>query len=509
MSGVVTKRFRMHNAEQFHEAFSEASATIMYLYIGRLQSWPNGDVVPNSIDTVREARFEPWRNMIAAKRIQSSDVSFCVPRHDWVTSTVYGEYDDTSTNMYESNFYVVTDSYDVYKCMFNNNGGTSTVKPTGTSTSIITTSDNYKWKYMYSISASDAIKFVTTSYIPVKTLTSDDGSSQWSVQQAASNNSIDIIEVTAGGSGYAYRANTIAGVTNTTVITLDTSASAADDAYTGSSLYISSGLGAGQIANVINYVGSTKVATLTEGISVSPNTSSGYHIGPQIRIQGDGSGAKAYANVAAGVVSYIHMINTGTGYSKANVEIYGTGGSSATAVPRLSPPGGHGSDPVGELGGYNVMLNVRITGTEGNNFPTNNDFRIVGLLRSPLTSNDIAATASAYDTTTKLTVSGISSGPFYRDEIVSGATSNAIGRVVSFANTNAAGTSGILKVVDVNGTFASESITGNTTSATATVSATEGGELRPYSGDVIYKENRAVTSRTADQIEDIKVVIRY
>jgi hypothetical protein len=35
---------------------------------------------------------------------------------------------------------------------------------------------------------------------------------------------------------------------------------------------------------------------------------------------------------------------------------------------------------VSELNGYNVMLNVRISGNEGNNFPTNNDFRIIELL---------------------------------------------------------------------------------------------------------------------------------
>ena len=53
------------------------------------------------------------------------------------------------------------------------------------------------------------------------------------------------------------------------------------------------------------------------------------------------------------------------------------------------------------------MLNVRLEGTEGGNFPTNNDFRIIGLLRDPLTANDISATASAYDLCTKLTVSSV------------------------------------------------------------------------------------------------------
>lgn len=509
MPGIVTKRFRIHNAEQFQEAFSEAASTKMYLFIARVNEWPNGDVTSTPTDTIRESRFEPWRNMIAAKRIQSSDVSFCIPRHNWTSGTVYTEYSDASTSLYEDQFYVMTTDYNVYKCMFNNSGAASTVRPTGTSTSIISTSDGYKWKYMFTVSAADTLKFVTSGYIPVKTLTADDGSTQWDIQQAAVNNAIEIIDVNFGGSGYAYRANTIASVTNSSVVVLDSSSSAVDDLYTGSSLYISSGLGAGQLANVTSYVGSSKTATITPAFTITPNSSSSFHIGPKVVITGDGTGAKAYANVTSGVVTHVNMINVGTGYSKANVRVIDSNGTNANASARLSPPGGHGSDPVDELGGFNVMLNVRIEGTEGNNFPTNNDFRIIGLLKDPLTANDTVADASAYDQTTKLTVTGISGGPFYQDEIITGAANNAIARIISFANTNATGSAGIFKVTDVNGTFETETITGNTTGATATVTTIESGELRPYSGDIIYRENRSVTSRSVDQIEDIKIVVRY
>jgi len=509
MSGVVTRRFRIHNAEQFQEAFSEAADTKMYLFIARVNEWPDGDVTPTPTDTIRESRYEPWRNMIAAKRVQASDVSFCINRHNWTSGTVYTEYDDTSTTMQDNAFYVLTTDYNVYKCMFNNGGAASTIKPEGTSSSTFQTGDGYKWKFMYSVSAADTLKFVTSSFIPVKTLTSDDGTTQWDVQQAAVNNAIEIIDVTGAGSGYAYRANTFSAITNSSVVILDASASGVDEAYTGSSIYISAGLGAGQLANVTAYVGGSKTLTLSPAFTITPNSTSSYHVGPVVTINGDGVNAKAYANAAGGLVSHINMINIGSGYSKANVTITGTGGVGATAVPRLSPPGGHGSDAVGELGGHNVMLNVRLSGTEGNNFPTNNDFRIIGILKDPLTANDVAADAAAYDQTTKLTVSSISGGPFFQDETITGTANGAIGRIVEFANTNAAGTAGVLKIVDVSGTFEAETITGNTTSATAIVSSIQAGELRPYSGDIIYRENRSVTSRSSDQIEDIKIVVRY
>ena len=69
MPGIVTKRFRIHNAEQFQEAFSEAVDTKMYLFIARVNTWDNGDTEPTPVDTIRESRFEPWRQMIAAKRV--------------------------------------------------------------------------------------------------------------------------------------------------------------------------------------------------------------------------------------------------------------------------------------------------------------------------------------------------------------------------------------------------------------------------------------------------------
>ena len=132
MAGIVTKRFRIHNAEQFHEAFSETANTGMYLFIARVNSWANNDVTPAPVDTVRETRFEPWRNMIAAKRVTAADTTFSIPRYNWTSGTVYTEYSDVQNTLYDQQFYVMTTDFNIYKCMFNNNGGQSTVRPTGT-----------------------------------------------------------------------------------------------------------------------------------------------------------------------------------------------------------------------------------------------------------------------------------------------------------------------------------------------------------------------------------------
>ena len=70
-----------------------------------------------------------------------------------------------ATKLYDSDFYVVNSQYQVYKCIYNGtsssdpNGKPSTVKVTGTSTSIITTGDGYRWKYLYTIPVASVLKF--------------------------------------------------------------------------------------------------------------------------------------------------------------------------------------------------------------------------------------------------------------------------------------------------------------------------------------------------------------
>jgi hypothetical protein len=77
-----------------------------------------------------------------------------------------------------------------------------------------------------------------------------------------------------------------------------------------------------------------------------------------------------------------------------------------------------------------------------------------------------------------LTLIGKTGGDFEQDEILVGPVSGATGRVVSFANTNATGTTGILKVVDINGVFVNERITGNTSAVTANVTSTKPESFR-------------------------------
>jgi|APSaa5957512535_1039671.scaffolds.fasta_scaffold17700_3 hypothetical protein len=512
MPGIVTHKFRLHNAEQFYEAFSEATDSVMYIFVARTNAWTVDASPPTPTDTTKETNYDIWRNMIAAKRVTSSDISYCTTRTNWANNTFYAKYADNNSTLWSNNFFVVTDTYNVYKVIDNNNNANSTVKPTSTSSATVKTTDGYRWKYMYTITAADALKFLTTNYIPVKTLSANDGSSQWTVQQAAANGALEYVDLTANGTLYLQTNGTIGTVTNSSVVILAVGANTTDNIYNGSAIYIDSGLGAAQVREVVDYNGTTRALTVNNAFTTSPNTSSTYIVSPKVLFDGDGSGASAYSNVSSGQVTDVTMIAQGTNYSFGSVTITANSshGSGAAASVYTSQWGGHGKDPVLELGGYNVMLNVRLTGTESNTFIVNNDFRVIGLMKDPLLeSSGLEANGSVYDMTTKLTLTSIS-GTYTFDEVLDGGTSSATARVVAFANTNGAGTTGVLSVTGVNAAFtATETVTGNTSSVTATVSSIASRGLKDYHGEVLYIENRPPVSRASDQIEDIKIITKF
>ena len=89
----------------------------------------------------------------------------------------------------------------------------STVEPTGTSTSVITTGDGYKWKYMYTLSASQQANFLSTDFMGVATNST--------VSSAAVDGALDIVKIKTAGSSYTV--SVVLHHTITAVITIDDS----------------------------------------------------------------------------------------------------------------------------------------------------------------------------------------------------------------------------------------------------------------------------------------------
>lgn len=107
------------------------------------------------------------QNTLTLHRILPGGISRCVPRIDWINNRIYNAWPS------EENFYVLVREFvsgvgrlNVYKCLFSPNTP-SLNAPTGTSASPITMSDGYVWQYLYSISNSDAVRFLNTEFMPV------------------------------------------------------------------------------------------------------------------------------------------------------------------------------------------------------------------------------------------------------------------------------------------------------------------------------------------------------
>lgn len=214
MASIITNAFRILQAKQFRQAFNPTASSSMYLGISKPSQWANELIPDNPIDS-SSFNVADIREWMAAKRLTTTDTTLAIPRYNWTTGTIYEAYDDADTEMFNKQFFVMTDEFKVYKCIRKPTPTTqSTSKPTATPTSgYVTTGDGYVWKYMFSLDAASAARFLTSLWIPVKELAADDssGSNQWQVQQGATPGTIDRIVVENGGSGYVTPTITITG----------------------------------------------------------------------------------------------------------------------------------------------------------------------------------------------------------------------------------------------------------------------------------------------------------
>lgn len=436
MTSALSINFRINAAEQFLESVSEPASTNLYFTYGKVDAWTN-DSSPNVANTAVATEYEVWRNMVGAKRVTGNDMRHVINRYDWKANTTYIAYDHMNSNLVGSEnvqFYVLTSGKHVYKCLANNYGANSTVEPTAINPNTTTqTADGYIWKYMFSVADSDLLKFSTGSYIPVRKIVSDDGSSQWDVQSAAIEGAVHSILITNGGSGYTNSDNLI------------------------------------------------------------------------VSISGDGSGLAAYANIANGNVANVTITDAGAGYTDAVVTITGGGGSGATARAIISPPEGHGSNPLYELGASKVMLNAKLVGSENGILPTTNEFRQISVLKEPLlrgTANVSANTTilQAYKVTT------VGAGSYTNDEFVYQGSSLA---TASFRGKVLVDNAGEVIIVNTLGSPTTGTLLGANSATAKLIVSSDDGELQPFSGQLLYIDNIEPITRSPDQTEDFKIVFKF
>jgi hypothetical protein len=500
MTAIITEKFRLHNATQFFESFSEAAANKYYMLIGKATpftaatSGGTDSSPPTPVDDV-SSEFYIWDQTIAGKNIASTDISRVLPRRDWANSTTFDMYDDTisssntttsgATNLYDSTFFFRTSDNRVYKVL-DNNGGTaySGSEPTSESTSPFA-SGGYILKYMYKITASEQTKFLTTDFMPVST--------DSTVSAAATDGKIESLVVT-GGSGY----------TNGTYY----AAVYGDGANAGTS--------SGAVIRITVASNTIQSFGLTAGTDTTINSGgSGYTFG---------------------------TVNLGSGFTFSDASLSSAsamGGSGGSIRVIISPKEGHGNDAVAELGGHYVMMNTLFIGAERDDLLTGNDFRNIAIAVDPTTfGTSTVATDSTIRQTyaLKLASSGLS-GTFTADEKITQASTGAVGKVVEWDSSLSIlyyqqERYGDFGTVSSSGAYiafsGANAVTGADSSATGTPDAdadsavtlangqsitfTNGyanPELEPDSGNIIYNENRSPISRATDQTEDIKIIVEF
>jgi hypothetical protein len=441
LSSSRSKNLDIFVAKQVKESVSEPLSANVYLAFGRAGAWAN-DAAPPQANTSTKNTNDVWKNMIGAKRLTGNNIRHAIPRVNWISGIVYDEYNDLLDSLelhdLNYNFYVVTPEYNVFKCLSNNNGVASTVMPNIlVTTTHFQTSDGYIWKYMYTLSAEEKLRFLTQSFIPVKTITENDNSQQWLVQENAIDGAIHVIKITNGGSNYT--ANDVA-----------------------------------------------------------------------VTITGDGLYANAFAvlNTASNTVQSIVVDNLGYGYTFANVAISSSYGSGATARAVISPLGGHGSDPLTELGGSYLIANIQIRDTEGGILTTHNDYRQISLIEDPKVYG--TTTVSYTPSISQLTVLSLNgtSVEYVEDEwVYQGASLESsffTGYVVEWDSGN-----NVIKLSNTNGTPTKDLLIGANTTAARFVAAITNPTLEPRSGNLLYTDNMTAVERADDQAEDYKIVLNF
>lgn len=422
MPAIITEDIRIHNSRQFIESLDETANTVVYTFIGQ-PSFQNANV---AIDTV-ELYNEVWDNMIALRRIEPNEASHVIPRNDWSSGTVYDAFRDDIPlpDMFDADFVVMNDSFEVFKCLGNANGAASTVKPT---TSLSATqgntdllADGYRWKYMYTIDVTTSTKFLTNAFVPVLA----DGT----VQGQAINGAILHINVEAAGSGYG-----------------------------------------------------------------AP---------PTVTITGDGTGATATATLSGDGIGSIIITNPGSGYRHAEVTV--SGNASLKAI--IAPKGGHGSDPVAELGAKYVMINSKYEPTN-TVYPAPMTFHQVGVIQDPFeygtTDRLVSRSVKAYGTLTlDSSATSLSQG-----DVITGTVTGAKGYTLLGTGANVLYIQNNDSSGNVVANFAdfttSDSITG--VGAVTTVTPPD---VEKYTGQILYVDNKTPITRNPEQTESLHIVLEF
>ena len=460
--------------------------------------------------------------MIFGKRVTSDNIRRLVPRRDWAAGTRYNMYrhDYNSDNpapvsdaqrLYDARYFVMNKDFNVYVCIDNGSSGINTTgnasqdEPTFTGlepSRAGESGDGYIWKYLFSVSPSDIIKFDSTDFISVPSNWSTSDNAQIKAvrengDSTINGNQIKKVYIENQGNGYT-------------------------DGLGQEVSILGDGTGARVVLDVVD-------KKITDAV-VS-------------------SGGKGYT---------FGIVDLGTLNGSVNPAATGI---FSKLIPIIPPGKGHGSDIYKELGTDKVLLYARFDDKD-KDFPIDTKFAQVGIVKNPTSIGSTNVyTGSSFsslgaikfvDSTTvtptigevinqQLPNGGKAYGivasfdddtkvlKYYQDRSLFfhqtsndqtdrvGVSTAAI--VYSFDNDTTGGA--VPANVESESGFTGQiqtTYSGITTNPTGTklislgTEFTDGlsePEINKGSGEIIYLDNRSLITRDARQKEDVKIILEF
>ena len=529
MSAIVTDQFRILNANNFVESVENTNNSY-YVFVGLSNPTGAGSLVgygrsanwnsntPSPIDSFTY-RSHSSDTMMFGKKVSSANIRRIIRRVDWVSGNRYEIYRDdysaqnqsplTAANrLYDANYYVLNSDFKVYICIDNGSTGTNPLgnvsqdEPTFTDlepSKAGNSGDGYVWKYLFTVSPSDIIKFDSTEFITVPNnwSTSTDSQIRAVRENGDSNvneNQIKHVYIEKAGNNYANGLGQEVDI-------------------------IGDGTGAKARVDVVN--GSITDVTVSAG-------GKGYTYG---------------------------LVDLGT--LNSNV----TSANQAKLIPIIPPGLGHGSDVYTELGTDRVIVYARFDDST-KDFPIDTKFSQVGIVKNPTkVGTSVTYTDNTYSSLPAVKFETVSGTPEVGEEIKQVlAISPNIGKVAkgyiasydvetkvmkyfrdrslqfnrtTYDHTDYTGISTSGRIYEfetgqnannIEGTSSSFNgaisinFSGITTNpngnklinlGTNFVSGLSDSEINKGSGEIVYLDNRPVIVRNSRQKEDIKIILEF
>lgn len=561
-TNLVTNNFKYRTLKTLQEKFSDLN-TCVYFFYGRNLEWVDENI-PDNLEASKEEERLTKSNIMALKKITSRDLILGAKRYrpSWEPNISYDMYTDQE-ELAGKEFYTITSENKVYKCLDNNSSytnnslgvaiptpGVSVDEPIGGDI-FIGQNDNYIWKYMFTLRPPTIRKFNIPEYIPIDA----------EISTTQDRGTINYIKINSTGSDYSLQYvddNLVQSYTKVPLFIFGNG-----NINDSASIEITSITSQAKSINIIN--GQPIPGSAGVGFQLLPSKKgSGYKIiedewcPVQIRQlaseTGDELGEFKYAYGIAkfdnnGQLENLRITDPGAGYSlgeakvvqssaigygelsangnitKIKMDYYGENFSYASVIPItdkldnpstnasltpiISPALGHGSNPGAELVALNLLFNVRLAYEEvGGDFSVQNDFRSVGLIENIEQQN-------ADGTNIRLASDSTLSGKtdlyldndvdFNLDSEIVGLSSGAKGRIIDIIEGNIVR---IIRDIESSNTtpfLVNEAV--RSSGVTAKIASISQPEYVPYSGDVLFINNRSPVARSDDQIETINFVL--